>query len=124
MMIELGTLYLNSFHFDGEKCAVLLSNKDGRSELVTFGFVRSFVFFKESDFYKEIGQYDRVRLMRADNLPSTAFRIIKNPMADKLLAGRLDNEAPMHFGVWTPDECFEIVSFEEPAITVPRPTYP
>ncbi len=117
MSAERGTLYLSSFHFDGEKCEIVLSGNDGSREVVTFGFVRSFVFFKESDFFEEIGQYDQVRLMRNGNLPSSAFRIVKNSMTDKLLAGRLDEEAPMHFGVWTPDECFEVVSFEEPAIS-------
>ena len=117
MSAERETLYLSKFHFDGEKCEIVLSGNNGCREVLIFGFVRSFVFFKESDFFKEIGQYDQVRLMRNDNLPSSVFRIVKNPIVGKLLNGRLDEEAPMHFGVWTPDECFEVVSFEEPEIS-------
>lgn len=116
MSVEHETLYLSEFRFEGEKCKIVLSSKNGRREVVIFGFVRSFLFFKESDFFKEISQYDQVRLIRNDSVPSSVFRIVKNPIVDKLLAGRLDEEAPMHFGVWTPDECFEVVSFDHPEI--------
>jgi hypothetical protein len=110
------TLYFKNLSFDGEKCRIALAGNSDSDEVVLFSFVRSFAFYKESDFYEEISKYEKRRLLRSDGQPSAAFQILKNPLLQRILSGRLDEEGPSYFGVWTPDECIEVVCFEEPTI--------
>lgn len=109
-------LYLKSFVFSDGKCAITLSNSHGEVEKIEFNFVRSFLFYKESDFFEEISRYEKERVVPDSGKASNVFKINKNQMSELVFGDRLSEDFPMFFGVWTPDECFEIVGFEHPTI--------
>jgi hypothetical protein len=114
--VAIVSLFLSNFAFDGEKCSITLGNLSGELEEIQFSFVRTYLFFKESDFYPEIGRYEKSVLSRLDGSPSSVFQILKNPIIENVLQGRFREENPMYFGIWTPDECLEIVASERPVI--------
>src|SRR3990167_9523614 len=105
------SLFLSNFLFDGEKCSIILSDLSGERERIQFSFVRAYLFFKEGDFYTEIGRYRKRSLIRQNGSNSSVFQILENPVIETILHKRLSGENPMYYGVWTPDECFEVVGF-------------
>ncbi len=108
------TFYLSSLAFtDG---VLTLHMSDGRQPLgaLTFGYVRSFVFVKESDFW---AAFEAAEKSLVQGMPSDAprvRRIGRGALAQSFLTRELVDEDPMIFFVWTPDECFEVVGFEDP----------
>ena len=81
---------------------------------ISFNYVRSFAFLKESDFFKEFQQYDLVPLVGTSERTLGVFSLRKGAVLERVLCGRLDAENPQYFWVSTPDECLEIVGFEGP----------
>lgn len=81
---------------------------------VRFEFVRSFVFLKESDFWREFERYEKVQLFETYEGAPRVSRIEQGALLEGVLGGRLDDEKPSIFQLWTPDECFEVVAFAEP----------
>lgn len=89
------------------------SSPDGR---IIFDHVRSFIFFKEGDFYPDLKRYETTAIFVGSEPSVGVFRIERNPLLQSVLKGRLDAERPMYFWVSTPDECLEIVSFSDPQL--------
>lgn len=83
---------------------------------VVFDYVRSFFLFKESDFHKEMAECEIEPLIVATDRSLGIFRVTRNSLTSDLLKGRLEHEGPSVFWVSSPDECLEIVSFEEPEL--------
>jgi len=89
---------------------------DGRTAIgkLRFDFVRSFAFLKESDFWREMAGYETTELFAAEAAAPLVSRINKGAVLERVLGGRLNEEDPSFYLVWTADECFEVVSFSEP----------
>ena len=83
---------------------------------ITFDYVRTFLFFKESDFFTELGMYEHEKIIGGNEAAGGVYRILKKPIIASLLQGRLDQERPSYFWLSTPDECLEIVAFSEPEL--------
>lgn len=86
---------------------------DGR---IIFDHVRSFIFFKEGDFYPDLKRYEATAIFVGSEPSVGVFRVERNPLLQSVLKGRLDAERPRYFWVSTPDECLEIVSFSDPQL--------
>lgn len=108
------TLYLDRLVFDGRVCTIELANRDGDRATIKFNSVRNIVFYKETDFLPDVaGQTTRPFLCK-DGWETQLKRVVADGVLDKLVKGRYDDEEPMTFRVWTPEECFEILCFGEP----------
>lgn len=113
-------MYVDSLRFDGERWSILLTSADGEVETIVFEFVRSMMFYKESDFSEEISNYEQRRIIHVDGRISSVFEILNRPILDKCTSNKFGEESPRHFGVWTADECFEFICFEEPMLAIAR----
>lgn len=110
------SMFFQHFAFDGESIRLTIASNDGLSKLLIIKYVRSFLFFKESDFHIQISKYRKSAMVH--NAPdASVFRIEEGAILSHLQPSSLDEEGVMHFGIWTPDECFEVACFEEPLIT-------
>lgn len=89
------------------------SSKDGK---IVFDHVRSFLFFKEGDFYTDLSRYEVAALFVGSEPSVGVFRVERHPILESVLKGRLDVERPSFFWVSTPDECLEIISFSDPRL--------
>ena len=81
---------------------------------LTFNYVRSFLFFKESDFYDEVARGKRAKLIEADD--GGVYRLADSSILQSVLRDRLSEEIPSYYWVITPDECLEVVGFEDPQV--------
>lgn len=107
-------MFMKSFNFCAGTCKVLMHG-EGVSTSVTFNYVRATMFYKESDFFNEIGLYEKESILDSDgNMCPYVFRIVRNSLLEGVQGGRLKHEDPLYFCVWTPDECLEVCAFEYP----------
>jgi hypothetical protein len=83
---------------------------------ITFEYVRTFLFLKESDFFSEFAKYDHLQLIRGNERTVGVYRLLKGSILEGVLNHRLDEEFPQCFWVSTPDQCLEIVGFSEPQL--------
>jgi hypothetical protein len=95
---------------------ITVGSDDKPSGTIVFEHVRSFFFFKESDFYNELSKYEHVQLIRTTDRTLGVYRLNKFSILESVLRGRLDEEHPQYFWFSTPDECLEIVGFSEPKL--------
>ncbi|OFX00121.1 MAG: hypothetical protein A3D94_03670 [Alphaproteobacteria bacterium RIFCSPHIGHO2_12_FULL_66_14] len=108
------TLYLEHIVFDGRVCAIELANREGERATIKFNSVRNIVFYKETDFYPDIAAQTTLPFLCRDGWETQVKRVVADGVLENLVKGRYDAEEPLIFRVWTPDECFEILCFEEP----------
>lgn len=79
-----------------------------------FEFVRAHLFVKESDFWPELSAAEGVRLFDgADDAPNVV-RLTESILLGRVLGDRLAEEKPELYRLWTPDECYEIATFQAP----------
>ena|SRR5579872_1180333 len=115
---------LTSLRFDGETLSISLGSGSGREDgNISFGYVRSFLVFKEGDFWREIAKYrlEPVLSVYAERTLGV-FRVISSSLLESIAGDRFLEEAPTYYWVSTPDECLEVVCFEAPTIVGFRPT--
>jgi hypothetical protein len=90
----------------------------GERATIGCNFVRSLLFFKESDFYEAISKYQHELIIAGGERTVGVFRVSRGSMIETLSAERLLAETPQFFLLSTPDECVEILSFEEPTLVM------
>lgn len=109
-------MYLKSMVMKDGVCEITLTSPRGEVDIIKFNFIRSILFYKESDFFEEISMYSKKIITLNSGNSSSLFQILKNPLSENFHKGRFIRDDPMYFGVWTPDECFEVMCFEYPII--------
>ncbi len=86
---------------------------------IVFDYVRSFAFFKESDFWQEHEKYEFQKIIEIENERTLGvFQILKNSILVDVIKDRFDAEEPIYYWLSTPDECLEIVCFGTPTIVM------
>lgn len=112
--------FLRSLHSDGGELVVTVGHNDDHA-VITFNFVRMFLVFKESDFWRELAKHEHQTLIRGDARSVGVFRILRRPLLAPLVGDRFDEEKPSYSWLSTPDHCIEIIAFESPKIVVLKP---
>ena len=83
---------------------------------ITFAFVRTVLFLKDTDFREDFARYEIRKIIDGGERTLGVFEITANAVSAAVLNGRLNDEQPSTYWLSTPDECFEIVSFEAPSV--------
>jgi hypothetical protein len=104
------TLYLKSTEFDGRRLSITLTGNSGHTKKIMFSFVRLWLFFKETDFWSDIARYEK----RDQN--GQVFEISSGGLLREMIIRYSEDDRPHIYGVWTPDECFEVAAFDWPEI--------
>lgn len=106
--------YFGDASFTSGRLSIEITDGRVRMGTLRFDFVRSFLFVKESDFWPEFEKNETQRLLGDGGLAPHVFRVLRGGLLQSTLAGRMDEEEPSFFLLWTPDECFEVVAFAAP----------
>ena len=106
--------FLRRIIFEDGRLSVVIGNDRVVHGAVVFEYVRTFLFFREIDFFSELGKYEHIKLISGNERTVGVYRIVKEPIIKSVLRGRLDQENPRYFWVSSPDECLEVVAFDEP----------
>lgn len=114
------SFFLRRLDFASGTLAVDIGDDHAVHGTVVFDHVRSFLFFKEGDFFREIAKYEHTKLIAGDEPTVGVYRVTSRPVLDLVLGGRLDSEHPEFFWVSTPDECLEVVAFSDPTLEIPN----
>jgi hypothetical protein len=111
--------FLQSLIFKDGRLSVYVGDgfETATDAVITFDHVRTFLVFREGDFFRDLASYQHIQLIRGKEPSVGVFRIVKNPLLEHVLRGRLESENPGYFWVSTADECVEVVSFSEPVLT-------
>jgi hypothetical protein len=110
------SFFIRELNFEKGKLTITVGSDDEPNGAIVFEHVRSFLFFKESDFFGELSKYEHVQLIRAKDRTAGVYRLNKFSILEDVLRNRLDEEHPQYFWFSTPDECLEIVGFSEPKL--------
>lgn len=111
-----GFFFFQECWFDGEVLKFSFGDSSERYQ-IEFRFVRAFLTYKESDGYDKVKKYE-TRLVFGDSKSQTGvYKIMKGSILESTLGARLSAEKPAYYWVSTPDECFEVITFQEPSIT-------
>jgi hypothetical protein len=94
-----------------------MMNQAARAGTLTFEFVRSFLFLKESDFWQSLNQQDREAVFELTALGLKVFQVRDGALLDGLISDDLRAEGPIRYFIETDDECLEILGFENPTWT-------
>lgn len=108
------SFFLQRLTFENGRLSIAIGDDETLYRTIVFEYVRTFLFFKESDFFGELAKYEHVKLIGGNERTVGVYRITKGPIVDRVLQGRLDQEHPQYFWVSSPDECLEVVAFNEP----------
>lgn len=112
------TVYLDSLTFSRGRLVVNLGNQNGRKEVVQFDFVRSFLLFKEGDFFPELQTQEKRRIKREDELSSYLYEVLSGALGASTSNDWYEDDKPQRYVLWTPDECIEVGAYEEPTLSV------
>jgi hypothetical protein len=112
--------FLRRITFEDGRLTIAIGDDEAIHGTVVFDYVRTFLFFKESDFFGELAKYEHVKLIAGKERTVGVYRITNGPIMDRVLQGRLDQEQPQYFWVSSPDECLEVVAFDEPRLDTPN----
>lgn len=108
--------FMQRLTFEDGRLTVAVGDDQGIHGTIVFEHVRTFLFFKESDFFGELAKYEHVKLIGGKERTVGVYRITKRPITEGVLQGRLYQERPQYFWVSSPDECLEVVAFDEPRL--------
>lgn len=114
-----GSFLLQSITFKDGRLSIAVGDDEVTSGTVVFDYVRTFLLFKESDFFGDLAKYEHFKLIAGNERTVGVYRITNGPILDSVLQGRLDHERPRYFWVSTADECLEVVAFEDPRLDAP-----
>ncbi|UGX89719.1 hypothetical protein G6321_00001110 (plasmid) [Bradyrhizobium barranii subsp. barranii] len=95
---------------------VSIGDDDQTHMTIIFENVRTLIVFKEGDFFEALSKYEHERIIPGPERTLGVFRIVRFPILQKVLEGRLDEERPTYYWVSTPDECIEIAGFSAPHV--------
>lgn len=115
-VVDIASFFFRKLSFGDGVLTVFVGNDVEDHAEITFEYVRTFFFLKESDFYNEFRQYRRIQLISGNERTLGVYRLTQGAILEKVLSGRLDAEEPQYFFVSTPDECLEVAGFSEPTI--------
>lgn len=110
------SFFLQRITFEDGRLTIAVGDDEAIHGTIVFEHVRTFMFFKESDFFGELAKYEHVKLIGGKERTVGVYRITKGPITESVLQGRLDQERPQYFWVSSPDECLEVVAFDEPRL--------
>lgn len=111
--------FFRNLRFGDGRLRVSFGGENESYGSIAIDYVRCFSFFKESDFHSELAREGSQEIVIDGAYPSVKlFKIVRDPLLRALTSDRFDHEQPLHFLVWTPDECIEVTAFEEPKITL------
>jgi hypothetical protein len=113
--IESGFFLQRATFADG-RLTIAVGDHESIHGTIVFEHVRTFLFFKESDFFGELGKYEHIKIIDGKERTVGVYRITKGAIIERVLHGRLDQERPQYFWVSSPDECLEVVAFDEPRL--------
>jgi hypothetical protein len=112
---NLKMFYIQGVEFDAERNLTVTIESDGVAKgAITFQSIRNFLFFKETDYYPEIAAYSRAVAIAGPPRDGGVYRILSGAILDRVAQGRFDHEEPKCFWVFTPDECLEVLCFDDP----------
>lgn len=112
---DLRNFYINRVEFDADRNLTVTIECDGVPRgTVTFQSIRNFLFFKDTDYYPEIMAYRHEVVIAGPYRDGGVFRILSGAILDRVTQGRFDSEEPTCFWVFTPDECLEVLCFDDP----------
>lgn len=112
------SFFLQCVTFVDGRLTVAVGHDQAIHGTIVFEHVRTFLLFKESDFFGELAKYEHVKLIGGKERTVGVYRITRAPIMESVLQGRLDQERPQYFWVSSPDECLEVVAFDEPRLNL------
>lgn len=112
---DLNNFYINRVEFDAERNLTVTIESDGAPRgTITFQSIRNFLFFKDTDYYPEIMAYQHEVAIAGPHRNGGVYRLLSGAILDRVVHGRFDDEEPKCFWVFTPDECLEVLCFDDP----------
>lgn len=114
--------FLQSLNFESGTLTISVGSDEIVHGTIIFDYVRTFLLFKESDFFAELAKYEHVKLIAGKDRMVGVYQITSGAIMDRVLLDRLDHEQPQYFWVSTPDECLEVVGFDRPRLNVKKGT--
>lgn len=106
--------YINNIYSDSNDLHINIGVEDSQCTKIVFEYVRSFIFFKESDLCSDLACAKLEPVISSED--GGVFRVLEKPILAPVFKSYLEDEEPNYYLVITPDECIEVISFSPPRI--------